>query len=190
LPGEERPRTIRGATLEAEPATGRPRPSRRACAVRVACCPSGLVGAVLLSTAGRPRPTLLAPGRCQARLAPLPGRTAAVLSLGLLALVLADQCPVGAGPPRGHQLAEQLPASLAPRRGAWLAACLPACRPRLFARPPVLVQRRVATWRCCRRRVSCAARSSRARVTLMPAASAPPLQHTVRGPPILEGANE
>jgi len=45
---------------------------------------------------------------------------------------------------------------------------------RPLARPPALVQRRVATRRCCRRRGSCAARSSHARVTVMHAASAPP----------------
>ena len=45
---------------------------------------------------------------------------------------------------------------------------------RPLGRPPALVQRRVAARRCCRRRGSCAARSSHARVTLMHAASAPP----------------
>jgi len=45
---------------------------------------------------------------------------------------------------------------------------------RPLARPPALVQRRVAMRRCCRRRGSCAAHSSHARVTIMHAASAPP----------------
>jgi len=50
----------------------------------------------------------------------------------------------------------------------------PRVGPAPLGASPALVQPRVATRRCCRRRGSCAARSSHARVTLMHAASAPP----------------
>jgi len=65
---------------------------------------------------------------------------------------------------RSHRRAEPLLGARPPR--VW------GGRP--LARPPALVLRRVATQRCCRRRGSCATRSSHARVTLMHAASAPP----------------